>query len=208
MTGEGRLPSTVVEVAADYIAEIRAIQPDGPYHLVGWSFGGMVAHEMALQLQADGQDVALLALLDAFPKDASERADRAFLDERELLLALLDLAGYDSAELRNGPLDRAKVAELLRNQGGVLSGLTEEHLQALHRVFENNSDLARDCVPGNYRGDVLLFTAEVDQTADAGRWAPHVDGDVEVRAVSCRHNDMTQPVPLREIGRVLAQRLA
>jgi thioesterase domain-containing protein/acyl carrier protein len=54
----------VEDLAASYVAELRAMQPEGPYFLGGLSFGGMVALEMAQQLYALGQDVALLALFD------------------------------------------------------------------------------------------------------------------------------------------------
>jgi thioesterase domain-containing protein len=54
-------------MAADYVEQIRVVQPQGPYHLLGWSFGGLVAHEMAVRLRAEGQDVASLVVLDAAP---------------------------------------------------------------------------------------------------------------------------------------------
>src|SRR5205823_2243155 len=49
-----------------YVAALQAVQPVGPYLLGGWSFGGVVAFEMAQQLHAQGQTVALLALLDSW----------------------------------------------------------------------------------------------------------------------------------------------
>ncbi|MEJ3747312.1 amino acid adenylation domain-containing protein [Actinomycetes bacterium KLBMP 9797] len=50
-----------------FLARIRAVQPDGPYHLLGWSAGGVLAHALASRLQADGGRVELLALLDSYP---------------------------------------------------------------------------------------------------------------------------------------------
>ncbi|KAA2254443.1 amino acid adenylation domain-containing protein [Solihabitans fulvus] len=207
---EEELPATVEEVAADYLAEIRAVQPSGPYHLLGWSFGGLVAHAMAARLEREGETVALLALLDSFPKVGDERTPRAFLDEQELLHAMLDLAGYDRDSLGDGPVDHARIVELLRDQGGVLDGLEERHLSALYEVFANNSDLARTFVPATVATDVLLFVAALDQGADGpspDRWRPHVGGAVHRHDVACHHNDMTQPAPLAEIGRVLAETL-
>jgi amino acid adenylation domain-containing protein len=55
----------VEDMASHYIQEIRTIQPQGPYFLTGYSFGGLVAYEMAQQLAAQGQQTALLALLDS-----------------------------------------------------------------------------------------------------------------------------------------------
>jgi amino acid adenylation domain-containing protein len=57
-------PQTLEEYAEEYIRALRTHQPEGPYKLGGYSFGGLVAFEMALQLQKQGQEVSLLALLD------------------------------------------------------------------------------------------------------------------------------------------------
>ncbi len=55
---------SVEDLAASYVAEVRSVQPEGPYYLGGLSFGGIVAFEMAQQLRTVGQEVALLALFD------------------------------------------------------------------------------------------------------------------------------------------------
>ena len=55
---------TIEDTAASYIREMREIQPEGPYFLGGFCFGGVIAFEMARQLRAQGQDVALVAILD------------------------------------------------------------------------------------------------------------------------------------------------
>ncbi|WNF00137.1 amino acid adenylation domain-containing protein [Streptomyces luomodiensis] len=69
------LPDTVEEMAADYVARIRTVQPAGPYHLLGWSFGGTVAHAMAALLQRQGETVDLLVSLDGYP--GTEEAEPA-----------------------------------------------------------------------------------------------------------------------------------
>ncbi|WP_367127668.1 amino acid adenylation domain-containing protein [Saccharothrix sp. HUAS TT1] len=206
----GALPGTVADVADEYLARIREVQPHGPYHLLGWSFGGLVAHEVTRRLQGEGEEVAVLAMLDSFPKLGDERLPGAFLDADELFGALLDLAGYDRAAVGDDPLDRARIAELLSAQDGVFGELTEQHLTGLYEVFANNTRLAREHVPGRVTGDVLLFVAAHDQglpdSPAPDRWAPHVDGVVR-HDVAARHNDMTRPEPLAEIGRVLADAL-
>ena len=62
--GEQEPHETFEEMARDYIAEIRAVQPHGPYLLGGFSGGGLTAYEMALQLTAEGEEVAQVILLD------------------------------------------------------------------------------------------------------------------------------------------------
>jgi thioesterase domain-containing protein len=52
---------------ADYTDQIRKVQPRGPYRLLGWSAGGRIAHAVATDLQQRGEQIALLAVLDAYP---------------------------------------------------------------------------------------------------------------------------------------------
>ena len=67
LDGKQSCLTSVEDMASHYLEAIRTIQPEGPYLLGGLSFGGTVAFEMARQLQAKGEEVALLALLDTFP---------------------------------------------------------------------------------------------------------------------------------------------
>jgi thioesterase domain-containing protein len=62
---------TIEEMAAQYTAELRAFQPQGPYHLGGYCFGGNVAYEMARELKAQGQEVAFLLLMNCWPNNSS-----------------------------------------------------------------------------------------------------------------------------------------
>ena len=64
----GHVPplTTIEELARHYIEEIQALQPQSPYFLMGHSFGGLVAYEMAQQLLAKGEQIGLIALLDTF----------------------------------------------------------------------------------------------------------------------------------------------
>ncbi|MCA1559335.1 MAG: amino acid adenylation domain-containing protein [Acidobacteria bacterium] len=64
---DGAEEVSVPSLAARYVEQIRRVAPRGPYHLVGWSVGGLIAHEMAVLLQAAGERVAMLAVLDAYP---------------------------------------------------------------------------------------------------------------------------------------------
>src|SRR5262249_25829434 len=64
LDGECAPRATIEEMAGDYIAEIRTVWPDGPYLLVGWSFGGVIAYQMARELEQRGVAVARLVILD------------------------------------------------------------------------------------------------------------------------------------------------
>jgi amino acid adenylation domain-containing protein len=67
LDGKHSCHTTIEEMAAHYINEIRSVLPEGPYSMGGFSFGGLVAYEMAQQLRAQGQEVSLLVLFDTYP---------------------------------------------------------------------------------------------------------------------------------------------
>ncbi len=81
------IPLPMIEdLAAHYIEELRRIQPHGPYFLIGHSFGGLVAYEMAQQLTAKGQQVGSVALLDTILGD--EQKPLPFSEKIAVLLTL------------------------------------------------------------------------------------------------------------------------
>ncbi|GDY52001.1 hypothetical protein SVIO_026240 [Streptomyces violaceusniger] len=82
--GSAELPDSLSQMAADYVAQIRTVQANGPYHLLGWSFGGHVVQEMAAQLEEAGEEVAALVVLDSSPVDGRPTAEvRAGFAEQE-----------------------------------------------------------------------------------------------------------------------------
>tara|TARA_R110002049_G_scaffold23781_7_gene84818 strand:+ start:21229 stop:27666 length:6438 start_codon:yes stop_codon:yes gene_type:complete len=86
LVGDDAPHTDVTEAAADYLSEIRAMQPEGPYLLAGYSGGGITAYEMACQLRAAGQEVAVLAMLDTpLPvRPSLSRRDKALIKLAEL----------------------------------------------------------------------------------------------------------------------------
>ncbi|MEU6311430.1 amino acid adenylation domain-containing protein [Streptomyces sp. NPDC047014] len=194
----GGSPSSVTEIAEDYVRQIRAVQPEGPYHLLGWSFGAVVAQAMAVALQAEGQEVALLALLDGLPADPDRYAadGPAAADEpADTLAELLASLGLDPAADR-GP---AGLTALLGEAAGVLPD-----------VFDQHRKLMAEHVPDRYRGDAVFFGATLDKPDGwpfGAAWHPYVDGRVEEHRITCTHGAMTQPEPVARIAAVLAQKL-
>lgn len=77
----------IEEMASHYIEAVRFIQPRGPYYIGGWSFGGLVAFEMAQQLLSSGHQVALLAMLDTLAPVSSNKL--SFWDSFSFLLTTL-----------------------------------------------------------------------------------------------------------------------
>ncbi|MFE0084238.1 non-ribosomal peptide synthetase, partial [[Kitasatospora] papulosa] len=80
LDGTRPFPDSIEAMASVYAGELRAVQPHGPYHLLGWSFGGNVVQEVAVQLQEAGEEVALLTILDAFPLAPLDDLDSASRD--------------------------------------------------------------------------------------------------------------------------------
>ncbi|MFL5051692.1 MAG: alpha/beta fold hydrolase [Xanthobacteraceae bacterium] len=188
------LPDSIEHVAADYVRLIRQIQPVGPYNLLGWSFGGLVAHSMATQLQAMGEEVAMLALLDAYP------ASRA---------ALSDGHGDDAHDENTfaSMADEAIRAMLdtLRREGDALSSLKEHHYQAIDDSYRNNIRLMTTFLPQRFRGDMLLFVAgQGDVKPPPEIWNAYVTGRTKVHRIDCMHEAMMHPRPAKKIGSVLA----
>lgn len=87
MAGEAPPQVCMEDIASHAIEAIRAVQPSGPYHLSGYSFGGSVAFEVAQQLQASGHQVGLLALVDIWAPIAAKHP--RMLETLGLLLALV-----------------------------------------------------------------------------------------------------------------------
>ncbi|MEU3000944.1 alpha/beta fold hydrolase, partial [Streptomyces sp. NPDC006995] len=215
LNGEEPIATGVAEMAADYVEQIRAVQPSGPYHLVGWSFGGLVAHEVATLLVEAGEEVALLANLDQTPYDASwEDEDYTLPTERDVLETLLDFVGYDLADLPEGPLDHAWVMETIRGRDSALGSLEEHHITAFMQVGINNHRLSADYRPRGFDGDLLMFVSTVGTDDPTGKaassadcWRPYVKGEVRTHLIDAHHGNLLQPEPAAEIGRVLHQRL-
>jgi amino acid adenylation domain-containing protein/non-ribosomal peptide synthase protein (TIGR01720 family) len=208
------LPASIEEMAADYVAQIRAVQPAGPYHLLGWSLGGLVIHAMATQLRAAGQEVGLLANLDQYPIDRSQPEPERLPDQQDALRIMLDYVGYDLDSLGDEPLSYAMVAEVLRERQSVFANLGESAIAALANVFANNRTLLGGFEPQPFDGDLLVFVAEPDESVPAAelagraeQWRPFVAGKIEYRVVRCSHPHMMQSEPAAEIGRVLAEKL-
>ncbi|MFJ1705650.1 alpha/beta fold hydrolase, partial [Kitasatospora sp. NPDC088346] len=216
LDGTGQLPSSIREMASDYLALIRSVQPAGPYRLLGWSFGGMVAAAVAAELRAQGDEVELLAVLDAHPDWSGAPAAPADRTEREALIEVLAGLGIlpePEPDTDNGTeaQPRTQALAVLRAAYPELADLDEASSAALVDVLLNNQRIGEShrAAPLG-REDVLLFVAERSETARAPMppaWERLTSGEVLVHPVDCTHADMTTRRASAEIGHVLAGRL-
>jgi amino acid adenylation domain-containing protein len=178
------LPPRVEDLAAQYVEEMRSVQPRGPYTLVGYSGGGLAALEMAQQLRAQGETVGFLGLIDTlvirrFPRLPLHRQMANFFrfPPLEIWLAL-------NTQYRLWTDKSAAAIEAL-----------EGRLWATYR-------------PERYSGDLTLFTAKLPSVhlsipTMAAEWRRLVDGRVEIHEVPGQH----RTVVVDPNARVLAAKL-
>ncbi len=200
---EKQIPQTRIEdMAADYIREIRTVQPQGPYFLGGFSMGGKVAFEMAQQLHFSGQEVAMLALFDTLgsgwlkPLPVHVRASRHLANL--LRLELKEKLTYLKKKLTRR-FDSDNSQPLLK----------ADHISALKAAHEKAN---KDYVPKVYPGRAILFRVREPFKGDWSQWCeldPRlgwgklVAGGLEIQEVPGNHMNMFDEPYVR----VLAEKL-
>jgi thioesterase domain-containing protein len=185
-------------MAASYADRLQAVYPTGPYKLLGWSFGGIVAHELAIELRRRGCVVQRLILLDPMPVNSTVRNQA--LDESQIESQILDLFlrsnGIGIPE-QSGSLTYRQAEELVRQQREVVEfafpprQLFEFVVQSAHA-----SELyLLEHVPGVFDGDMVIFSAARSGiehgSSHLQSWGPYVAGDITEYSVDCTHNEMT-----------------
>ncbi|MEV5594485.1 amino acid adenylation domain-containing protein [Streptomyces sp. NPDC052496] len=206
LAGPEPLPLTMDEMAADYAAQIRTVQPTGPYHLLGWSFGGTVAYAVATALEAQGEQVALLALLDTyFGGDTGKVFDATPAAREGEDVAMRRELGEEGLPYQDGAVPG--------DDGAAALGLDEQLLANLREVTVNSGRLSYGYTPRRFNGDLDVFVATVGRSADSqawdavGSWRPFVTGDIRAHDIAVDHNSMLQSAPLAQIGRIVAEKL-
>jgi thioesterase domain-containing protein/acyl carrier protein len=192
-----RRPGTLRALAALYVEWIRREQPQGPYRLGGYSFGGNVAFEMALQLQRAGERVELLFMLDAH---VPETYLGGYLDAEEFEAAFPVL--FEAAAVRG--VD----PQMLRDQGFL-------------DVWQHNHDLLKGYYPdGRFTGDLHLLQAEEPEgealldalhmnPRDKSLWGAHITGQLMVDKVPGDHFSMfDEGARITRLGAALGSALA
>jgi len=189
--GEQAPYRSVQEIAAYCLSEFRKLQPNGPFYLCGSSFGGMVAFEIAQQLNRHGEKVALLALLDtrAGRSSPTRQVKRhpvvkrvqyhwellTFLNWKEKFSYLMERA----TSLSN----RYKREE--RNQNWTDDATSA----AFERVVEANREAVSKYMPEKYLGRITLFRATLGDCPDPQLyWGPFAAGGLEIHDVPSPHS--------------------
>lgn len=149
-------PESIAELAAAYVRAVREFQPAGPYHLGGYCFGGNVAYEMAVQLRAQGQQVALLALMNSSPPNSA----------------------YDRIELTVPGLARwvANLRHVVAHIAGWDAARRRQFFQWKWRAWRRRLRRIVDRLPGQSQGVDVEAMVDISQYSEFERrvWSSHV----------------------------------
>lgn len=197
--GEPPAPgSTLSDIAAEHVAQIRVIQPAGRYLLGGWSFGGVLAYEIAQQLTALGAEVEFLGLIDANPVldplTGLPIARTPFLGLLDSVLAGLDDPSVTEADL--GALTSGPTwVELMG--APVAGGASTTYLRRVLHTARACMDAATRYHPRPYGGRIELFQAAGTDPAQQARLASEIRelamGGCAVAAIPGDHWGITRP---------------
>jgi amino acid adenylation domain-containing protein len=197
-------PRTRVEdMAADYVHAIRAAQERGPYVLGGWSMGGLIAFEMACQLQRQGQQVSLVALFDSVTPAAARS-----IGEDEQVMHVANFAyqlGLPPEELANVSErflsfdEEARLQYLFeeaRRRGILPTGFDATQFRQLFKVYRSNNEAAQAYRPAACSAPLVLFRAaeqvEEEPANAALGWSRLAEGSLEVEEVTGNHFTMLE----------------
>ncbi|NLU65613.1 hypothetical protein HCA61_25625 [Rhodococcus sp. HNM0563] len=185
---EAAVDNTIADVVARYVERILAVQNTGPFNLLGWSYGGVIAHAVAVELQMRGHDVELLALVDSWTADESMLAAAESDDVQDQVEAAM-WSRYESFHLADDPNQTmARIAEVSRHSIRLLV----------------------DHGPRVFQGDALLIQAglsreghRVHPRALRQHWTNYIAGVITDRVIPCRHDDFDRDLPMSAVGRAV-----
>ena len=209
---------TIEDIAALYIREIESIEPEGPYHICGYSFGGSVVFEMARQLEQAGKNVGVVAILDhANPKSGYYQFKLGPSFFKHFFLNL----PYRIADIRRLRPDQflARVKRFWKVLVKALSSkrkttpdagdLIDDANQlpvATQNVIQTNYDAIQKYEPDYYRGTITLFRARggrlfVSHDPSMG-WEQYTQ-QVNIRIIPGSHLGLFQDPNIRHIAKAL-----
>ena len=209
----------IADMAAHYIKEIKEVQSVGPYFLGGRSMGGTIAFEMACQLQAAGDEVGLLALLDTYPSGYQKllpdtgtlRSKLGRLSARVRChygnlsgLPTSEQLSYLGEKAQYGPI-RFKTF-LWRKTYRLFERLGRTLPRAFRDVKEFNSMAASEYVPRRYAGLVTLFWASGDRRASfdlVDGWRVLAAGGIDIHEISGSHLNLIKEPYVTELAQKL-----
>ncbi|QLR42219.1 enterobactin non-ribosomal peptide synthetase EntF [Enterobacter sp. RHBSTW-00994] len=178
--------ATLDDVIERHLATLREQQPRGPYYLFGYSLGGTLAQGIAARLCAQGERVAFLGLLDTWPPETQNWAEK-------------EANGLDPEVLAE--IERERQAFIAAQQGQGSSEL----FNAIEGNYADAVRLLTTAHSARFDGKATLFVAERTRTMEPQvAWTPWV-GELEVYSQDCAHVDIISPQAFESIGPVLQE---
>ncbi|HXY67767.1 MAG TPA: thioesterase domain-containing protein, partial [Mycobacterium sp.] len=205
LQGEEVEPGSIRDMAKNYADRIQGVYPTGPYNLLGWSAGGMIAHEIAIELQRRGCVIARLVVLDGLPSIEIQE-----LDDWKPMIEVLRYYLKGVPE-QDGPLTYEQIEELLRERGAAEFPRYKQVLDFFVHNVKNGMTLYPAHEPGVFNGDMIIFSAARDLNDQSSyllrSWRPYVAGDITVYSIDCTHNEMLTAESVSMYGKQLKHSL-
>ncbi len=197
----------VEDMAKQYIQEIQAIQPTGPYFLSGYSFGAMIAFEMAQQLAAQGQSIGLLAFLDGSSPLLPNTRPSPWKTLGVHLDNLWQLSPPEKFTYIKHRLDyrqnNASIRDMLISQWTTAEGLS----QHLVDLLDGNLQAMDNYVAKPFVGDAVLFRSRIQSMESALdpdlSWASLIVGNLDIHAITGPHFSMMKEPHVRILSEKL-----
>ncbi|MBZ5521196.1 MAG: non-ribosomal peptide synthase/polyketide synthase [Acidobacteriia bacterium] len=182
--------TTIESMAGYYVELIRSVQKTGPYWLVGWSSGGVLAIEAAHILRRMGEEVAPVLLLDT-AAPALIPWNPTDLDMIQFMAGGPDVGlDMEHMEKLEGDERLAYVVEHLKSHKFVPSDYSIDLGRRRLEVVKNNLEAANKYVPEPYSGRVVLLAAEGTPPENPGGWKKYIPGQLEVEQVAGQHSQL------------------
>jgi len=220
---------SVEEMAAFYLKEIREVQPQGPYYLGGYSFGGNVAYEMAQQLAAAGERVALLAIFDTVvvenvPPELRPSKGMLLLDQFErtwfVFRKWIGLSGQKKLDYFAKIINyfRNRLKALMKHEKYVNPQDREDHERwlrkppAFQKVELANAKALRAYTVAPYPGKVTLFKARQREWSELVRpeplWRKLTGGQLDVYVCDGNHSSILLEPNVASLAKAMRASLA
>ncbi len=204
-----RIASTIESIAREDVQELRRVRPSGPYALAGWSMGGLVAYEMACQLQDAGEEVCLLALLDTDTPDETQAAQDPTDAAVQLMAGQLQLDPSEVAQFAGE--DRLDALFTLAQARGRLADEVDVRwTRWLVDGFRTALSATQAYRPRPYPGRLLLIQSGEHASRsrrDAGGWPPLARAGVDLHIVSGTHHTMVEAPHVAMVATLLRMAL-
>ncbi|WP_420643168.1 condensation domain-containing protein [Candidatus Leptofilum sp.] len=210
LDGEAEPFDRLDEMAAYYLKQIRRVQPTGPYYLGGYCMGGDIAYEVARQLQAAGEEVPILTVIDPPPADLSERAplNGRFLinfvhNTPSWLREFMRLGGGEiySRVRRKGRVALRALWQKIRSQSRD-AGMTATDVidqaddlpEYRQKLIESHLDALLHYTHSGYDGEVIVYEAKsrplLNPGNHANEWVAYVSRPIIVRTLPGSHSSI------------------